>query len=111
MSEVIEKLLEIQASQREMMANQQNQKEILDKHTIILEKQQETLIRNTITVETHERRSTALEARLKHIEEEELEPIKDHVKAVQVLINALKWIGAFAGFILTCIGVYQFFKG
>jgi len=57
---ILETLLEVKA-------NQAIHGQILDKHSDTLEKISETLLRNTVTVETHERRSTMLEAELKTI--------------------------------------------
>ena len=69
---------------------------ILDKLDVLTEKQSNlnTLLeRLTVTVEIHEKRSTALESELKRIEKEELLPIKKHITQVQFIINSLKFIG------------------
>ena len=61
--EILEKLTDIIATQR-------FHSDILDKHTTILEKQGETLLKNTIIVEEHQRRSIALEAEVKRLDKD-----------------------------------------
>lgn len=108
MQEVLDKLSEISASQREMNVILKTQGKTLEKHANLLELQQETLIRNTITVEEHHKRSIALENRQKELEAE-IEPIRDHVISVQAVFKAMKWFGIFFGAVLSAASVYRLF--
>ncbi len=55
-----------------------NQSKLLDKHSSILEEHGRVLLRNTITVEEHHKRSTSLEVRQDALEIK-VEVIKDEV--------------------------------
>lgn len=112
-TEILEKLSELNASQREMLANQANQQKLLEKHSELLERQGETLLRNTITVEDHKRRSDLLEAEQK-IVREEIASINAHVNRVKGVITAGQWAGGIIGTLATLgsiiWGAFQLFK-
>ena len=61
---------EILAKLATVITNQENQEKVLNKHAQLLEEQGKTLLRNTITVEEHHRRSTQLEMRQDSLEAE-----------------------------------------
>lgn len=68
--DLFDKLTEVSVTQATIIANQTNQSRTLDKHSDLLERQSETLIRNTATVEEHHKRSTYLEDRQEKLESE-----------------------------------------
>lgn len=68
------------------------------------------LERLTITVETHERRSTTLENELQRVCREDIHPLKIHVDRVNLIISIIKWIGA--GSVISVLGfVVKYLKG
>lgn len=101
---IMELLSEIKASVTELSANQKNNYRAIQDNTKLLKEQGETLLRNTITVEHHEKRSTLLEQELKSVREE-LEPIKEHVQQVSGAGKLIRWTGITVGAILALIGL------
>ena len=95
MSDVLVKLAEISTVQKQ-------QTEVLDKHSEMLEKQNEILLRNTITVEEHHRRSLFLEAEQAKLEAQ-IEPIKAHVEQMKGIGKFIKWVSTVVG-LLTLLG-------
>jgi len=61
---------EILAKLATVITNQENQEKVLNKHSDLLEDQGKVLLRNTITVEEHHKRSTHLELRQEALETE-----------------------------------------
>ena len=51
-----------------------------------------TLVRNTISLEIHEKRTTELEIFVKLLESE-LKPVKTHVDRIKFLLGIIKWVG------------------
>lgn len=57
-----------------------------------------TLERNTVSLEEHMRRSDAIEAYVKRIEEEDLKPVKKHVNNITAAVKGILWFcGVAAG--------------
>jgi hypothetical protein len=109
-SEVLSKLAAI-------ITNQDNQQKILDQHSKLLKSQGETLLRNTITVEEHHKRSTNLEMRQDRLESELLLLKSDVATAKsnkQYLKNFFLTVGYFAAGLPAIGGVlwgaYQILK-
>src|SRR5689334_22326864 len=95
MNDVLIKLAEISAVQK-------HQTEVLDKHSEMLANQNDILLRNTITVEEHHRRSLYLEAQQDKIEAE-LAPIKAHVEQIRGIGSFIKWCSVVVG-LLVAVG-------
>jgi hypothetical protein len=116
--ELLEKLAEVTVTQREILTNQGHVQKLLDKHTEILEEQGKTLIRNTITVEEHHRRSLYLEEEQKALKAE-VHSLKTTVETENSNRAFLKSIVISAGYVFTAIGaaggvlwgIYNFLKG
>jgi chromosome segregation ATPase len=51
-----------------------------------------TLVRNTISLEIHEKRTNELEIFVKLLESE-LKPVKNHVDRIKFLLGIVKWVG------------------
>ncbi len=110
MNEIMDKLSELSAAQREMLTNQSNQQKLLEKHGQLLEKQGEVLLRNTITVETHEKRSTALEKEIRRLDID-VEGIKTEVTSVKAVWKAAGWVVGILGTIGSAlVGIYELFR-
>lgn len=106
---ILEKLAEIQAACSELAANQKNNYLAIQEQGKTLKSQAEILLRNTITVEQHERRSTMIENELKAFQEE-MRPVKDHVQQLQGAGQLVRWIGYTIGSILAVIGLFSALK-
>ena len=102
--EILKKLSEISENQQKMIVVQESQEKLLEKHTETLEKQGEVLLRNTITVEEHHRRSLALEAQMEQLEKE-VRHIENHVSQMEGVGNFFKVVGWVVGAILGIGGV------
>ncbi len=72
--------------------------EKIDKLDEKIDKISETLVRNTVSLEQHEYRTTLAEQRLGHVEND-LKPIKDHVTFVK---NAMKLLALVGSILLFC---------
>ncbi len=59
----------------------------LDKMDDKQDQMNETLVRNTLTVELHEKRSTALEGMVQGVIKERVIPIENHVALVNLLVK------------------------
>lgn len=97
MSDILIKLAEISAVQKQ-------QTEALEKYAEIQTKQNEILLRNTITVEEHHKRSLYLEAEQQKLEAQ-IEPIKAHVEQIRGIGNFIKWSSSIVGLLVTLGGV------
>lgn len=81
------------------------------------EKQNETLLRNTITVEEHHKRSLNLEKKMDSLEfqvkqdlrsiENEIEPIRLHIKGIGFLVKLIRYMGYIAGALLSIFGLIK----
>jgi conjugal transfer/entry exclusion protein len=91
----------------------------IEKHDERLDKYNETLLRNTITLEHHVKGSIASNKRLKIVEDQienlntQVEHIDDHVTKIQSFAmffypttKKLKWIVTFIGLIVSSYGLY-----
>lgn len=79
------------------------QDEKLDKLVFKQMEQNETLVRNTVTLEEHVRRTNLLENRAERIEKDVIE-VQDHVRNIKTILNILKptkekmkWLAVLAG--------------
>jgi predicted amino acid racemase len=97
-----DKLLQIQETLTKLSVQQDAQSATIAKTLEGLEKlreeqisQNKVLLRNTITVEEHHRRSLMLEKKMDLLESE-VKPIKNHVQNVIGVGQAIKWIAAVA---------------
>lgn len=100
-------LLEMSANQREYLVSQNNQQKALDRVFETLEKTNETLLRNTITVEEHHKRSNLLEQELRRIDakvsEEDIQHLKAQAEAVEHtrnLFKSLQYLAKIVGWII-----------
>jgi hypothetical protein len=103
MDEILKKLAKIENGQLSIDITLKAQKETLDKHANLLMTQNETLLRNTLTVEEHHKRSLHLE-KLQEKLQNEITPIKEHVTSVTAIFSFIKWTGITAAAILSTIG-------
>jgi hypothetical protein len=90
MDPIIDRLTELSVDQKEILVRLDAAQKMLDKHADLLEKHNETLLRNTITVEEHHRRSLMLEEAQKALELKVTEA-EDHVAEVKVLGKWARW--------------------
>jgi len=115
--DILDKLNEVAVSQSVILTKQDAHNDILEKHASLLERQNETLIRNTATVEEHHKRSTYLETEQKRLEAD-LASVKHDVTFEQ---QKKKWrkemitLGTMITTGLTTLAgifwaVYEFFK-
>ena len=68
-----------------------------------------TLIRNTISLEMHIKRTDELEKHVKLLEEQ-VNPVVKHVDRVNFLISIAKWLGA-GTVISMCIALFRVYGG
>ena len=102
--EILEKLMDIIATQR-------FHSEILDRHTTLLEKQGDTLIKNTTVVDEHQRRSLALESEVKRINVD-VETYKARKLAISRLWSIIAMIAAIGSSGVGILwAVYKFMTG
>jgi len=113
MEEIKKYLIEIREAQVMMSVKQDRNTALLNKHAELLDKsreeqvrQNETLLRNTITVEEHHRRSLALEKQIARVETE-IEPIKAHVQQLTGVGKFFRMVGYVAGAIAGTIGLVK----
>lgn len=110
MDPIFEKLSELAINQREMSTTLAGQQRAIEKHSDLLEKNNETLLRNTITVEDHARRSDLLEQEQKGIKSE-LDEIKQHVDFVKGVGYFIKWTGIAVGAMASIYAFIRNFRG
>ena len=113
MKEILERLNEIYAEQGKVIAVQERNTKSLDRQWESLEKiraeqavQNETLARNTSTLEEHHRRSLALEEQVKLLKAE-VDPIKTHVHNLEGVGKFMRILGYSAGAITAVYGVFK----
>lgn len=106
MDDIRSKILELAELQREIMVTQKNQTDILKEHAKILKDQQDTLLRNTITVEEHKKYSINLDKKLSLLESE-IEPIKSHVNKIQGVGLFIRWIVYTSGAVSAFYGLIK----
>jgi len=107
--EILERLSEIKQLHVELTVIQKAQTKLLEKHSEILESQKETLLRNTITVEEHHKRSLFLESKIDELEDE-IEPLKAHLAGGTAIVGFIR-LGTFIlGGILSAFGIYNIIK-
>lgn len=106
MDQVMEQLKDLAVTQSKILANQDNQQNLLEKHSGMLDRQNDILLRNTITVELHEKRSTALEAALE-IERTKINNLTLTTNSLSGLPTLIKTISLLLAIAVT---IYQMFK-
>lgn len=100
--QVLEKLGEVAITQAKILANQDNQQKILDKCTELLEEHSKILVRNTVTVEDHHKRSLHLENRQDEVEDR-MEAIETSAKVEEGKRSYLKELAGTIGIWATAI--------
>lgn len=109
MNDVLEKLAELSATQREILTNQSIQQKQLDNQAGLLQTQSETLLRNTLTVEEHHKRSTLLEQEVKRLDTA-FDDVKMDISNTKAVWKAYMWMfGTVGGFIAAAAGLYEIF--
>lgn len=114
---ILSKIEDLKVAQAEIITYQKQHAKDLTRHADLLEKQQELLLRNTITVEEHHKRSTALEESFKLLKAE-VDKVKGDVTgaktSAKAISGAFEIIAKYAGWGVAAIGVlwqlYVFLK-
>jgi hypothetical protein len=105
---LLAKLSEISERQGKILANQDNDRKLLEEHSSLLKEHHKVLTRNTVTVEEHHKRSLLLEAEIKRVDAD-VRNIQDHVDKVQHMglgvVNFFKGLGAMMAGLSTLGGV------
>lgn len=102
-----EKLIEILATQKTIISNQESQGRVLDRHTEKLERHAEILERNTVIVDEHHKRSTMLEDRFSELKAE-VDEISEKYKTIKNLAKFITWLGGFGGLIVASITIMKY---
>jgi len=114
---ILTKIEDLKVAQAEIITNQKQHSTILTRHSDLLEKQGEVLLRNTITVEEHHKRSTMLEEQMKTLRKE-LDEVKSSVSnaktSAKAISGAFEVIAKYAGWGVAVVTVlwqlYVFLK-
>lgn len=114
---MLEKLSEIAEGQVRIVANQDNDRKILEKHSEQLQEFSEILLRNTITVEDHKRRSLSLEKRQDKVEVRQ-DKVEDYLVKEKAKRQGIKEFFTLASYVFSGAsavgaalwGAYQFLK-
>lgn len=108
MNEVIEKLNQILVTQEKHSTLLSSQSQRLEKVEKTLEVQNATLLRNTVTVEQHEQRSTKLENWFKTFLERDFKPVETFMNNIKGMGIFISKAGVVVGILYT---VYKFMTG
>jgi len=114
---LIEKISEIASAQARIMANQDNDRKLLEKHSEKLENYNIILTRNTVTVEDHHKRSLHLENRQDEVEDRQTkleqfiatqkakkQGVKELLSQLGIIVSASTAVGG------ALWGIFEFIK-
>lgn len=101
--DVLEKLSEVTGTQREILVNQASQQKLLERHAEVLEEHGRVLLRNTITVEDHHRRSLYLEEEQKQLKAQ-VQMLKSTIETENSNRAFLKSVVISIGYMFTALG-------
>lgn len=92
----LQQLIDISSAQKELLTNQATQQKILEKNSELLEAQAATLLRNTLTLEEHHRRTSALEE-VVELEKNKIATLEAKSQKFQGVIDVIKWLSGISG--------------
>ena len=112
-NKILDMISDLKVSQAEIASNQKQHNVILARHTDLLEKQGEVLLRNTISVEDHDRRSQALEEQLNALRGEVYlvkTAWESHIAKSKTISVFMEKMAAYAGWVAAVVvGFWQIY--
>lgn len=109
MDDLLSKLVEIEANQKDFGKALESQTTTLEKHNEILQEQKEILIKNTMILDEHQRRATSHEEEMKFIRLQ-IQPLRDDMIARKGASSQVSRIGVILTAAFSAFGIIEIIK-